>query len=259
MHQPQISIIITVLNGGKTLNNCLQSIAEQTFLDYELIIVDGGSNDNTLEIINKSNGIVKKVVSVRPDIGLYAGLNVGVELSIGKWLYFIGADDKLYNSDTLLKVSEIINVQNSNTKVIVGSVDCVKQKKVLVPLLGSPYLMRHQVHHQGMFYEKNIFTNFSYTETMRIASDYEFNLRLALNNVPHKVMDVTVCSFGGDGISENQFRQGYAEMQQVHSNLFRGAERKWVMSYFWLRRMIGFKLRQYNLSKVSTILKRLFG
>lgn len=258
MYQPFISIIITVLNGAQTLSKCLNSISSQTFSDYELVIIDGGSHDGTLEIIDES--IVKnKKVNVLPGAGLYAGLNAGVKLSTGKWLYFIGADDELYSHDTLQKVYEVIKTKDDEAKVIVGKVACIKQGLLLEPKFGSPYMMRHQVHHQGMFYYRAIFTDSLYNENMRIASDYEFNLRLALIGTPHQSMDIIVCNFGGDGISENQFKKGYAEMQQVHKRLFKGIGRLWAMNYFWLRRSTGLLLRQYNFSETRLVLKKLFG
>jgi glycosyltransferase involved in cell wall biosynthesis len=258
MNQPLISIIITVLNGAKTISKCLMSIANQSFSNYELVIVDGGSKDNTVQLINESL-IINKTVCAVPGIGLYAGLNMGVNLSIGKWLYFMGADDELHSSDTLQHVSEIMGLKKSDTKIIVGNVECVKQENILKPRFGSPYLMRHLVHHQGMFYARAIFTDMMYNETMRIASDYEFNLKLALTGVKHQSMDIIVCNFGGDGISENQLKQGYTEMQQIHRRLFKGLGRFWVINYFWLRRNTGTMLRRYNLLKFRMGLKKLFG
>jgi glycosyltransferase involved in cell wall biosynthesis len=259
MQQPLISIIITVLNGAETISQTLTSIANQTFSDYELVVVDGGSKDRTVELINASP-IQAKTVRVIPGIGLYAGLNEGIRLSTGNWLYFIGADDELYSPDTLQRASEFIKAKKSDTKLLVGSVACIKQEMLLRPLFGSPYLMRHQVHHQGMFYDRSIFDDALYNETMRIASDYEFNLELSLKGVPHEAMeDFIVCNFGGDGVSENQMKRGFAEMQRVHHRLFKGIGRPCAMGYFWLRRRTGAFLRQFKLKKVSTGLKKAFG
>ncbi|GAB4015102.1 glycosyltransferase [Spirosoma koreense] len=257
-YKPFISIIITVLNGEETLEECLNSIYEQTYSNYELVIVDGGSTDHTIDIINTSP-IANKVVNILPGSGLYAGLNAGVSLSTGEWLYFLGADDKLHNFDTLQKVSGMIKHKKETTKVLVGNVNCVKQKNILRPKFGSPYLLRHSVHHQGMFYHKSVFAKLSYNESMRIASDYEFNLRLAIIGIPHQSMDIIVCDFAGDGISENQLNRGYSEMQQAHERLFNGFDFLWVKKYFWLRRKTGALLRHYNLLKFRMWLKNIFG
>ena len=258
MQSPLISIVITVLNGERTMMKCLKSIEGQLFSNFQLVIVDGGSQDNTVKIIGESS-ISNMIVHVEPNIGLYAGLNKGVKMSSGKWLYFMGCDDVLYDANTLEIVAEKLKSKDQETKVVVGNVECVKQGYTLYPMLGSPNLMRHQVHHQGMFYRKEIFDDSLYNESMRIASDYEFNLKLAIDGVTHETINLTICDFGGDGISENQLKNGFAEMQDVHRRLFKGADRNWVMSYFWLRRRTGAFLRKYNLFKFRIFIKNIFG
>ena len=256
MHYPLISIIITILNGEKTISQCLDSIAFQSFVDYEVVIVDGGSTDRTVEIVNK-NRLTKKKVHVLPGLGLYAGLNAGISVSIGKWLYFIGCDDELYSSDTLQKVANVITKDSGSTKVFVGDVQCVKQKNLLRAKFGSPYLMRYQVHHQGMFYNRNVFDELLYDENRKIISDYELNLRLALSKVPHQPMDIIVCNFGGDGISENQAKRGFDEMQQVHRQIFNGIVREWVVNYCLLQRNIVLIRKRLNLVNLKVKISRL--
>jgi putative colanic acid biosynthesis glycosyltransferase len=257
-HPPFISIIITVLNGAKTIEACLESIAMQTFTDYELVLVDGGSKDQTVELINKCF-IKNKTLKVVPGIGLYAGLNMGIKESVGKWLYFLGADDALHSKNTLNKVVDAINHKRPDTRVIVGEVKFMKQNYVHRPMFGPAYLMRHQVHHQGVFYDRDLFKALLYDETMRIASDYEFNLKLALLGIAHEAMNFIICDFGGDGVSENQMKRGYAEMQQIHRRLFKGLLGNWVVNYFWLRRKTGAIIRRFDLLKIRDGIKKVFG
>lgn len=258
MKQPVISIIITVLNGAMTINDTLLSIECQTVSDYELIIVDGGSEDDTVSIA-KASTIVNKIVKVIPGAGLYAGLNAGVKLASGSWLYFMGADDKIHQRDTLENVINFIMNKRKETRVLVGNVNCVKQGNVLYPMFGSPYLMRYQSHHQGMFYDRSLFNNMLYDETKRIASDYGFNLRLALLSIPHEAINIVTCDFGGDGVSEKQLKRGYEEMQQIHKELFSGLSQKWIVNYFWIRRRTGSMLRRYDLFKIRAAIKYLLG
>lgn len=255
MHQPFVSIIITILNGEKTIAQCLDSIKCQSFLDYEVVVVDGGSTDQTIAIINKDK-IINKQVHVVPGLGLYAGLNFGIKVSKGKWLYFLGCDDELYSTDTLQKVSDVIKKDTTNTEVFVGNVQCVKQENLLRAKFGSLYLMRYQVHHQGMFYDREVFNNLMYDENRRIISDYELNLKLAINDVPHKYMDIIVCNFGGDGISENQAKHGFSEMQDVHRQLFSGLTRKWVVNYCSTQYHISLIRKRLNLINLKVRFKK---
>ena len=89
-----ISIIIATYNADKTLKRCLDSIVPQLTNECELILVDGGSKDNTNEIIDSYGDKIAVHIS-EPDKGIYDAWNKGARLSSGKWVGFIGADDVL--------------------------------------------------------------------------------------------------------------------------------------------------------------------
>jgi glycosyltransferase involved in cell wall biosynthesis len=255
MSKPLISIIITILNGEKTLDGCLQSIVGQKFTDYELVIVDGGSRDRTLSIINESK-IANKTVQVSPGLGLYAGLNAGIDLAKGQWLYFMGCDDELYDSDTLQKVASVIRTKADSIKVLAGKVHYVREGFVFRPQLGSPYLLHYKVHHQGLFYDKSVFDYLVYDETLAISSDYELNLKLALKKVPHLYMDAIICNLGEDGISNTQIERSSKEIHAIHGRLFTGVARPWVVNYFKFQRSILLTRRRLNLVNLKSRFRR---
>lgn len=254
MKLPLLSIIITVLNGEKTLKPCLDSIINQEYTDYEVVIVDGGSTDNTVSIVQSSR-LTTKTLKISPGIGLYAGLNSGVDLAVGRWLYFMGCDDELHESDTLQKVANIIGREGSNFKVLVGNVRYIKQNFVFRPRLGSPYWLHYKVHHQGMFYDKSVFDSLHYNENLSISSDYELNLKLALNNVPHQYIDAIICDIGEDGISNRQIKRSSAEIHKIHGRLFKGISRPWVVNYFRFQRAILLTRRRLNLVNLKDRLR----
>lgn len=256
MSQPLISIIITILNGEKTLRGCLESIDNQLFTDYELVIVDGGSTDRTLAIIDEST-ITSKLVRVMPGIGLYAGLNEGVRLATGQWFYFMGSDDQFYETATLQKVADLISSKNIRSGVVVGNVQYTKQKSVFRPQLGSPYWLRHNVHHQGMFYSSDLFADLRYDETLSISSDYELNLKLALNNITHYYIDIIIGAIGEDGISNTHINRSTNEINIIHARLFAGVTRLWIVNFFRLKRKIFMVRRKYNLVDLKSRMRRL--
>lgn len=98
-----VSIITVTFNAGKVLEKTIQSIIQQQCDDYEYIIVDGGSKDNTLEIIRKYEKHLNCWIS-EPDQGIYDAMNKGIKLAKGKYLWFMNAGDCMYASDTLLKI-----------------------------------------------------------------------------------------------------------------------------------------------------------
>lgn len=96
----KISVITVCYNSGKTIGHTLQSVHEQTHGDIEHIIVDGCSNDNTLEVVKAEGLHVAKVVSER-DKGIYDAMNKGIALASGEIVAFINADD-FYASPSVL-------------------------------------------------------------------------------------------------------------------------------------------------------------
>ena len=88
------SIIIATYNAEKYLERALTSVVEGTSGDYELILIDGGSKDSTLEIIQRFKKYISYSLSER-DKGIYDAWNKGIKKATGDWIMFLGADDRL--------------------------------------------------------------------------------------------------------------------------------------------------------------------
>ena len=96
---PKFSIITVTYNAAKVLEDTIQSIVTQTYKNLEYIIVDGGSTDETLDIIHKYQEHITTVIS-EPDQGLYDAMNKGIKLATGDYLCFLNAGDGLHEDDT---------------------------------------------------------------------------------------------------------------------------------------------------------------
>jgi glycosyltransferase involved in cell wall biosynthesis len=97
------SIIIATLNSEKTIAKTLDSISEQICNDFEVIIIDGLSEDNTLDIIINHKLNIRLITE--KDSGIYDALNKGIKLALGDWIYIMGSDDIFYNQEVLSSVS----------------------------------------------------------------------------------------------------------------------------------------------------------
>jgi len=180
----KISIIIATFNAGKTLQDCLNSITPQLSSDVELLIIDGGSKDKTLEIIEKNKQYISYIVSER-DKGIYDAWNKGIKAAKGDWVMFIGADDVLLSG----AVDEYLKVINSTLDVTTYDYICAHNEYVdmngrLLKILGEEPTwsgMRRTMvaaHVASLHSRKEIFETIGgYNLDFKICADYELLLR----------------------------------------------------------------------------------
>lgn len=122
--QPAISIITVVLNRKEHLGKTIKSIRNQTFKDYELIVVDGGSKDGTLEVIKENIDIISKWLSEK-DEGIYDAMNKGIKLATGKYLWFLNAGDMVFSETTLTEL--FLVVKDKDFDVIYGDTELIDE------------------------------------------------------------------------------------------------------------------------------------
>ena len=108
-----LSIICVVLNSREAIKKTLFSIAEQDLEDVEVIIIDGGSTDGTIEEIKKNSKIVDSFVS-ESDLGLYDAMNKGVRISKSKYIHFLNSGDVFYNKHSVEILKTVLNEEVVN-------------------------------------------------------------------------------------------------------------------------------------------------
>jgi glycosyltransferase involved in cell wall biosynthesis len=196
---PKISIIIPTFNSENTVSCCLDSIHSQEFTDYEVLIIDGGSCDKTLSIVQNYKNIRFKIHS-EPDKGIYDAMNKGIKLAIGDWIYFLGSDDYLVDSKVLKSVSALFTL---NYDIIYGDTIWGSEKK------GGEFnkysLIRSNITHQAIFYKKTIFDKLGdYNLTYKIWADYEFNIKcFGDDSIITKYVEIEIANYGINGYSSN--------------------------------------------------------
>jgi glycosyltransferase involved in cell wall biosynthesis len=103
---PIISIIIPTYNAGKTLRTCIDSVVSQNYRQKEIWIVDNQSDDGTISIINEYAALYTYIKYISgEDRGTYDAMNKGIGVAKGRWLYFLGSDDTLYDENVLSAIS----------------------------------------------------------------------------------------------------------------------------------------------------------
>jgi hypothetical protein len=197
--QPVVSIITAVLNGSETLAKTIESVIVQTYPHKEFIVIDGGSTDETLNILRKFDCAIDYWIS-EPDNGVYDALNKGIGLARGEWLYFLGADDSLVDPWVL----ERIFSTPRTAKMIYGNVYFGPGRAVYDGVFTRQKLALKNICHQSIFYRKELFEKFgTYEQDYRLLADYVFNMKcFGKSESEPCFVDTIIACYSGEGISQ---------------------------------------------------------
>lgn len=194
-----ISIITPTYNAAKHLERCILSLKQQSFFQWEHIIVDGGSSDGTLELLEKYPHL--KWIT-EPDAGIYDAMNKGITLANGEWLYFLGADDFLYDS----KVFEnLISHLKSNFDVLYGNVSSTRWNGLYDGEFNSKKIVDKNICHQAIFFRKSVFDKVGLFDLrFKVYADWVHNWRWFFNpSIKHKYVPITIAEYTDGGFSSN--------------------------------------------------------
>ncbi len=198
------TVVIATFNAGKTLGACLESLRTQTYRDFEIVIADGVSTDDTLAILGACAGEISFQISEK-DRSIYDAWNKVIPHAKGEWFLFLGADDTLWDSDVLKKAATRLSGVTEN--VAYGKVAMVLPNGEVLNFEGEPWTnvsdkFRHEmtIPHQGTFHRRSLFTKHGlFDPSFKICGDYEFLLRELKNSAARLLDDliVTKMAFGG--------------------------------------------------------------
>ena len=204
-----------MFNAQNTIEDCIKSVLQQSPF-YELIVIDGLSQDNTVNILQKYKDSIGYFVSEK-DKGIYDAMNKGIDASKGEYIYFIGSDDVFYSNDTLSKVAVIL--EDDKPDLLLGNM-MYNNNLVVKPRFNSLLLLHNTIHHQGTFYNKNLFKEFRYNIKYKTIADYELNLMCYLDRAKLKITTtnqfIAICA--DDGLSHSRKDLFISETNSIRSN-----------------------------------------
>ncbi len=209
------SIIVPTFNTAATVHACLESIVRQSCSDFELVLVDGGSTDETIDIANSflAEFGSRLVIHSGPDQGPYDAMNRGVGMAKGAWLLFLGADDLLYDADTLGRVAAFIG-DHEPSDLVYGDVVMRSTGARHAGMFDLDRLLfETNMCHQSIFYRRELFAGIGpYNLRYRIWADWDFNIRCFSNpSLKTRYMDIVVARYNDlSGISstvDKEFRK----------------------------------------------------
>jgi glycosyltransferase involved in cell wall biosynthesis len=218
----RLSIITINLNNCDGLKKTLKSVFIQEYHDYELIIIDGGSTDGSVEVIKEYKNKIHYWVS-EPDNGVYHAMNKGIEKAQGEYLFFLNSGDTLYSENTLSKILDTSpqeQILYGDTYII--SANNKKMIKKYPSELTLNFFYNSALCHQASFLKRNLFNDIGlYSEEYKLASDWLFTIEaIILRNVSYRHLDIVVSNYDLSGISFVQKEQLTMERESVLQAIF---------------------------------------
>lgn len=207
-----VSIITVCLNSQKHIRQTIESVLNQTYINIEYIIIDGGSTDCTLDIIKeyepKFNGRLKWVSE--KDDGIYNAMNKGIKLASGDLVGIINSDDWYENDAVEIIIAEY--EKNQDIGFFYGNLLVVDEDELVSVSIPKKDLRNYSCNqwmplgHPTAFVKNNVYSKFGgFNTKYKIAADHEFILRCATKGIQFKYIDKGMAFFREGGLCQNHF------------------------------------------------------
>ncbi|KAB7892672.1 glycosyltransferase family 2 protein [Poseidonibacter ostreae] len=236
-NKPLISIITVVYNGEEYLEETIQSVIDQNYENIEYIIIDGSSNDRTIDIIKKYEDMVDYWVSEK-DCGIYDAMNKGLDLISGDWTNFMNAGDGFYQSDTIQKLF-LKNIYDQYV-VIYGDTlfkyEKFSKKKKKLPI--SSFWKEMIFSHQSTFISVKEHKKRHYDINLVIGADYKLFYSLYINNFGFYYTDSVISVMAPDGISDKFRVKSILERYKVLKSINNKFYYKFFYTYLIIKEIL---------------------
>jgi len=215
------SIITVVLNDALGLERTAGSILKQVFDDFEWLVIDGGSHDGTLDVLNQYKILSPEVVS-EPDFGVYDAMNKGIELSTGEYLIFMNAGDTFTGSDVLGCLAQYVESQPSVDVVLGGT--CQKINRCT--FYRKPRDIRWIVHglpsfHQSTLYRGSLIRSYPYDLEYPLLADYAWLSKACVRGLEVGYLNRSISVFSVGGTSYTNLGQKFSDSYRVKRDILR--------------------------------------
>lgn len=249
MNDILITVVTVCYNAVTSLENTIRSVLGQSYSNIEYIVIDGGSNDGTKEVIERYAKHLSYWVS-EPDSGIYDAMNKAIAKASGDWIVFMNAGDFFIDQDV---VSNVIPYLDESVSIFHGNIvkvyDYHKEKgcqlgKEKIDLVDFFY---GTIDHQAAFIRRTLFEEYGYYDTSyQLAADWLFFMKvIGIHHEPHKYVNMDIAYFQMDGKS-TKYSDRYEEERTAALRAECGAY------YDYLK-----ELSEYRLSSLITRLLRL--
>ena len=207
-YQPLITVVVAVYNKKATLEQCLDSVILQTYTNIELIVVDGGSSDGTVDVLNHYSSRLAYCIS-EPDRGIYHAWNKALAQAHGEWVCFLGADDFLWDLQVLSRIVAQLERVPSHINVAYSQVNLIDENDDILYSIGGQWSEVRQgfkqlmcIPHPAVMHRSRLFSkNGNFDESFRVAGDYELLSRELFGNDAFYISDIVFSGMRQGGVS----------------------------------------------------------
>lgn len=213
MFQPKLSVITIVYNNVADIERTMLSVLNQTYPNIEYILIDGLSNDGTLDVIKKYSDRISKLVSEK-DEGIYDAMNKGLAQATGDYILFMNSGDEIYSKDTAANVfatAENADIYYGETEMIDANGSSLGQRRHKAPekFTWRSFKYGMSVSHQAIYIKRSIIE--PYDRNYQLSSDIDWILRAAKKAKVIVNTHQYVAKYLVGGMSKKRHRQSLKE------------------------------------------------
>lgn len=230
MNRPLITIITVCYNAVSTIEKTILSVINQTYTNIEYIIVDGNSNDGTINTIKKYENKISHWIS-EPDKGIYDAMNKGIKLATGEWINFMNSGDTFYNDYT---IEDLFTKTNNKSDIIYGDTNLIlkignyiKKGERINSHNYMPFL------HQSAFARTSLLQKNGFDIKYKICADRNFFYQMYQNKRIFEYINITISNYEAEeGVSATNFIKLHSEIASIEgiNNTL-----KWKIKFFYLK------------------------
>ena len=198
----KLSVITINYNNCEGLSKTIQSVVNQTWKEFEYIIIDGGSTDGSVDIIREYDDKIAYWVS-EPDKGIYHAMNKGIDVAKGEYCLFLNSGDSLFDKRVFSEVSVELNGTDivTGTLMLDSGVYCLAPTEVTIPYF---YTDCGSLSHPASFIKSHLLKKYHYDEELKIVSDWKFFVQvLIMDGASYKSISQIISIFDCTGVSMN--------------------------------------------------------
>ena len=223
MTNPRLSIVTVSYNTRDCIEKTIQSIITQTYSNIEYLIIDGGSKDNTLDIVKQYKEHIHQIIS-EPDKGLYDAMNKGIQKATGDYLCFLNAGDKWHENNTLQLIVDSLTGQNVLPDVIYGETAIVDEngKFLRMRRLSTPETLNWKsfkqgmlVCHQAFLAKRELAINELYDLSYRFSADFDWCIRIMKESKHLHNTHLTTIDYLNEGMTTRNHKASLKERFRI--------------------------------------------